>query len=247
MKMDFPQEWFSAWFDSPYYHLLYFHHDDADAKGFIDALIRHIALPTDAHILDLACGRGRHAIYLNKKGYHVTGIDLSPKSIAIARKFENEKLHFDTHDMREPLPLAEYDLILNLFTSFGYFNTDAEHIRALSHISRALKPGGSFVLDYMNAEKVSKNLVHRNSTVINGVTFQLERRLRGGFIEKDIRFVADDGNEYFFQERVRSFKLEELRELIEKAGMQVHAQWGSYELDEFNRDESDRLIFYCKN
>lgn len=246
MNMDSTHEWFSAWFDSPYYHMLYFHHDDADAKGFIDALIRHVKLPEDAHILDLACGRGRHAIYLNKKGFRVTGLDLSPKNIAIARKYENEKLRFATHDMREPLPLSEYDLILNLFTSFGYFSTDSEHVNALSHISRALKPGGGFILDYMNAVRVRKNLVHRNSTVINGVTFQLERRLQEEFIEKDIRFSAE-GKEYFFQERVRSFTPAELEELIHQAGMKVCAKWGSYALDDFDEETSDRLIYYCKN
>ncbi|MEJ2005739.1 MAG: methyltransferase domain-containing protein, partial [Cyclobacteriaceae bacterium] len=195
------EEWFSQWFDSPYYHLLYFHHDDADASGFIDTLIRHIEVDAGAHILDLACGRGRHAIYLNKKGFQVTGLDLSPQNIAIARRNENERLHFDTHDMRDPLPARAYDLILNLFTSFGYFSSDKEHVLALENISASLKNGGSFILDYMNAEKVRENLVPHDQKKVNGIIFDLKRRVTNGFIEKDIRFSAQ-GKEYFFQERV---------------------------------------------
>jgi len=238
-------EWFSNWFDSPYYHLLYFHRDDADARDFIDALILHLEISPDAHILDLACGRGRHAIYLNRKGFQVTGLDLSPKNISIAREAENEQLHFNTHDMRDALP-GKYDLILNLFTSFGYFSSDDEHVLALRHISDALKPDGCFILDYMNADKVRRNLVTHNQTEINGVLFDLRRRNVEGFIEKDIRFTVD-GRAYFFQERVRSFSKEELESLVKKAGLHVIDRWGNYELDPFHREDSDRLIFHCKN
>ena len=236
-------EWFSTWFDSPYYHLLYFHHDDSDARAFIDSLISHIQLKRSDHILDLACGRGRHAIYLNTRGFNVTGLDLSPKNIALAKRFENPNLHFATHDMRDPIP-GVFDLVLNLFTSFGYFPNDMEHLKALRNVSDALKPKGTFVLDYMNSEWVKNHLVHRNEVEIEGVHFHLERRLSGEYIEKDIRFNAGEES-YFFQERVRSFSMQELEELIEMAGMRIERTWGDYELGPFIPERSARMIFYC--
>lgn len=237
------KEWFSNWFDSPYYHLLYFHRDDHDARSFIDKLLEYIRPGEEARILDLACGRGRHAIYLNQKGYNVTGLDLSPESIGLAQKHENESLHFATHDMRDPLP-GEYDLILNLFTSFGYFSTDEEHITALRNISDALRDGGGFLLDYMNAEKVKKHLVAHNEVEIEGIHFDLKRRISNGFIEKDISFTAD-GKTYIFTEHVRAFSRETLIGMIETAGMRVREEWGSYVLDEFDSVNSDRLILFC--
>ncbi len=237
-------EWFSEWFDSPYYHMLYFQHDDADARNFINALISHVQVTLDDHILDLACGRGRHAIYLNKKGFNVTGLDLSPQNIAIAKQFENDRLHFATHDMRRPLP-GKYSLIMNLFTSFGYFETNAENIQALENIAGGLLPDGCFVLDYMNAPYVKKKLVKENKTTIGGVTFDLHRRISGDFIEKDIYFKDSDRN-YHFKERVRAFTAEELIELVQIAGMNVVEKWGSYDLGPFDTDRSERLILYCK-
>jgi SAM-dependent methyltransferase len=242
--MGVSKEWFSSWFDSPYYHLLYFHRDDDDAKDFIDALVRHIHLPDEARILDLACGRGRHAIYLNKKGFDVTGLDLSAHNISIARKYQNDKLQFHTQDMRDPIP-GTYDLILNLFTSFGYFSTDDEHLQALKNICNALKKDGCFVLDYMNADMVRKNLVRHNQEEIEGVIFDLKRRIINGFIEKDIRFSAQ-GHDYFFQERVRSFTAEEIETMINDSGMKVVECFGTHELEPFDAETSDRLILFCK-
>ncbi|MFN3940966.1 MAG: YkgJ family cysteine cluster protein, partial [Chitinophagales bacterium] len=83
--------------------------------------------PAVSKILDLACGKGRHSIYLNQLGYDVTGADLSENSIKEASKFANEKLHFKVHDMRIPFE-EKYDAIFNLFTSFGYFENDADNL-----------------------------------------------------------------------------------------------------------------------
>ncbi|MCA6078234.1 SAM-dependent methyltransferase [Fulvivirga sedimenti] len=237
-------EWFSEWFDSPYYYMLYFQRDDADARSFIDALVSHVQVTTSDHILDLACGRGRHAIYLNKKGFNVTGLDLSPQSIAIAREFENSRLHFDTHDMRRPLP-GKFNLIMNLFTSFGYFETDDEHLRALENIADGLVPGGCFILDFMNARFVKKHLVKHNTLTIGEVKFDLERRDDGRFIEKDIRFETTEGRRHF-KERVRAFTENELESLISRSGMRVIEKWGNYGLGAFDPEISERLILYCK-
>ena len=94
-------EWFDEWFDSPYYHILYKHRDYEEAKDFLDTLIRYFRIKPNHKVLDLACGKGRHSIYLNEQGFDVTGVDLSEQNITHARQFQNERLTFDIHDMRE--------------------------------------------------------------------------------------------------------------------------------------------------
>src|SRR5688572_19479368 len=94
--------WFKDWFNSPYYHQLYFQRDDAEAAAFIDKLIDHLQPSPRSMMLDVACGKGRHSIQLASKGYFVTGIDLSEDSIIEAKKFETDNLEFFVHDMRLP-------------------------------------------------------------------------------------------------------------------------------------------------
>jgi len=112
-------DWFVSWFDSPYYHVLYKNRDDSEAQQFMTRLTDYINLESGDTILDVACGKGRHAMFLASLGFQVTGMDLSNNSIEFASQFENENLQFLKHDMRKPLDL-QYDAVFNLFTSFGY-------------------------------------------------------------------------------------------------------------------------------
>ena len=142
------KDWFVDWFDTSYYHLLYQNRDEQEAERFIKNLMDFLDLPVESKLLDLACGKGRHSIYLNKLGYQVTGVDLSENSIAIANESSNETLQFITHDMREPRN-ETYDAVFNLFTSFGYFEDSNEDLKCIDNISNALKSGGFFIQDYI--------------------------------------------------------------------------------------------------
>ena len=93
--------WFINWFDSPYYHLLYKNRDEKEAQVFIDDLMQYLQIPQGSKLIDIACGKGRHAIYFNKKGMDVVGVDLSSNSISYAKEHENSTLQFEVHDMRE--------------------------------------------------------------------------------------------------------------------------------------------------
>src|SRR5688572_11147253 len=95
-------DWYKDWFNSAFYHKLYFERDEAEAEAFIDRLLQHLSLPAGSRILDVACGKGRHSKYLSEKGLDVTGIDISFDSIMEAKTFENDHLHFYQHDMRLP-------------------------------------------------------------------------------------------------------------------------------------------------
>src|SRR6187455_1959490 len=101
--------WFESWFNSPWYHILYEHRDEQEAEEFLDALLDHLQPKPGSSMLDLGCGKGRHSIYLNQKGFNVTGIDLSPESIMHCRKWENETLSFFVHDMRHLFRTNDFD------------------------------------------------------------------------------------------------------------------------------------------
>ena len=144
------KDWFTEWFDTPFYHQLYKSRNYAEAPFFIDNLEKTLHFKQSDAFLDLACGKGRHSIYLNSKGYDVTGIDLSQNNIEAANQSQNKHLHFFVHDMRETFRPNSFDFVLNLFTSFGYFEDNYDNFRAIKAISENLKSGGKLVLDYIH-------------------------------------------------------------------------------------------------
>ena len=243
--MEKQQEWFSTWFDSPYYHILYKNRDVNEARIFIDNLITYLHPKPDARIMDLACGKGRHAIYLNQKGFDVTGLDLSEKSIAHAKKFENEHLHFFVHDMRQVFEKCCFDFILNLFTSFGYFDNDTENVVALNAAAENLKPGGKMVIDFMNTDKVIENLIAEEEKEIEGIVFNINRHVENGFIVKTIRFT-DKGHNYCFEERVRALRQQDFLEFFNMSQLRLAEVFGDYQLGPYNKEESERMIFVLK-
>lgn len=240
------QNWFATWFDSSYYHTLYQHRDDAKAHFFMDNLVDYLKLPKDSTVLDLACGKGRHSIYLAKKKLAVVGVDLSPESIAYAQQFEQENLSFRTHDMRDPIDFGSFDAIFNLFTSFGYFETEAEHIDTLLAMKNGLKSKDSvLVIDFFNAKKVIHNLVLVEEKIVDGITFHIKRWVENGAIIKDIRF-EDKGQDYHFQEKVHGFDLAKFQAFFETVGFELITTFGEHDLTAFDEQNSDRLIMVVR-
>src|SRR5690606_31577917 len=166
--------WYASWFDTPYYHILYKDRDYAEAQLFMDNITSYLNLPENAKILDLACGKGRHSVYLNQIGYNVTGADLSENSIAEAKKYENKTLHFCVHDMREPFKDQAFDAVFNLFTSFGYFENDEDNLKTLIAIRDSLSEYGFGVIDFMNVENVVKNLVPEEIKTVENIDFHIK-------------------------------------------------------------------------
>ncbi|WP_299549661.1 class I SAM-dependent methyltransferase [Seonamhaeicola sp.] len=236
--------WFSSWFDTPYYHILYKNRDDTEAHAFMDTLTNYLNIPEHGTILDLACGRGRHARYLNKIGYDVTGVDLSENSIAYAKKFENHRLKFDVHDMCKPYN-KQFDAVFNLFTSFGYFDDDADNLNTIKAIKANLNETGFGVIDFMNSEFVIDNLVPEEIKIVDDITFNLKRYVEEGHIIKDIRFTID-GRLYNYQERVRAFTLNDFEALFKKADVHLLDVFGDYKLHKFSAKTSERLVMIFK-
>ncbi|MDR2122337.1 MAG: methyltransferase domain-containing protein [Flavobacteriaceae bacterium] len=234
-------DWFAEWFNTPYYHILYKNRDDSEAQEFITNLVKYLSIPAESKILDLACGKGRHSIFLNRLGYDVTGVDLASQSIESAKKYENERLKFFVGDMRKVNFPHEFDAVFNLFTSFGYFNEEEDNLNVYRAVSEQLKKNGIFVMDFMNAFLTEHNLVEKEDKEAGGILFHLHRRIEEGFIIKDINF-NDKGKSFHYQERVRSLKPDYFEQLGNKVGFFLKNVFGDYQLNEFNEKHSPRLI-----
>ena len=237
--------WFAHWFDSPYYHTLYKHRDEKEAQHFIDNLVAHLQIKKDSNLIDIACGKGRHATYFNSLGLNVVGVDLSPNSIASAKKNENETLQFSVHDMREIYQKNHFDVVTNLFTSFGYFDNEKDEQRALNAMATNLKSEGVLIIDFMNAEKVIANLVLKEQKIIDGITFNITRKTESNHIIKDIE-ILDKVVKQHFQEKVKALTLDDFSNFISKAGLKIIDIFGNYKLERFEIKTSDRLILICK-
>ncbi|WP_258540467.1 class I SAM-dependent methyltransferase [Parvicella tangerina] len=243
--MESEKEWFEAWFDTSYYHTLYSHRNYEEAEQFIHNLCNHLELPMGSTILDFACGKGRHAYFLNRLGYDVLGVDLSFNSIAAAKKMQKEGLRFAVSDIREVIPGEQFDAIFNLFTSFGYFNSLEENLKVMKAIHRMLEPDGVFVIDFMNAKKVIDNLVKAETVHRSKLSFDITRRHENGQIIKTIDFT-DQGQDFHFEEKVQTIFLDDFKDLIRESDLQLLETFGDYDLNAFHEDTSDRLILIGK-
>jgi 2-polyprenyl-3-methyl-5-hydroxy-6-metoxy-1,4-benzoquinol methylase len=238
-------QWFVKWFNSPYYHILYQNRSLTEAEDFIKKITQNLKLQQNSKLLDLACGKGRHAITLNKLGFDVLGIDLSEESIKYAKQFENDTLKFECHDMREVYHTNEFDGIFNLFTSFGYFENYNDNFEVFKAVKTQLKEHGTFVLDYLNAEKVVSGMIPYEEKTIDNIVFKLTKSIENGFIKKEIDF-EDKGESYHFEEFVRLIYLKDFEEIYKKEGFELENVFGNYNLDEYDEKTSDRLILVLK-
>lgn len=238
------KNWYADWFNTPFYPILYKDRDYSEAQLFIDNITQYLNLPEQAKVLDLACGRGRHSVYLNKLGYDVTGVDLSENSIESAKKYENELLHFEVMDMREPFG-EKFDAVFNLFTSFGYFPNDEDHLKTLKAIHNSLNDYGLAVLDFMNVHKVIKNMVPEETKTVDGIDFHIKRWTDNGSIFKNIQFSHQE-TKYDFTEQVKAFTLHDFEQMMDEAGIYLLDTFGNYRLQKFDVQESNRLIMIFK-
>jgi cyclopropane fatty-acyl-phospholipid synthase-like methyltransferase len=238
-------DWFETWFDTTYYHTLYKHRDDEEAEKFISNLLNYLNLRDGSKCMDLACGKGRHSLFLNKNGLDVIGVDLSANSIESAKTMENDTLKFDVHDMREVYQIENLDAVFNLFTSFGYFDSNEDNLRVLNSVHKTLVDNGLLIIDFMNAKKTIDNLVESEHKEIDGINFKIKRTFDGNHIHKNIQFT-DDNIDFDFNERVQALFKEDFEKLLKKSGFNIKEVFGDFDLNPFLESSSNRLIIIAK-
>ena len=241
------QPWFKDWFNSTYYHQLYFNRDDSEAAAFIDKLINYLKPLPGSSMLDVACGKGRHSIQLANKGFDVTGIDLSEDSINEALQYESENLHFYRHDMRLPFWINYFDYAFNFFTSFGYFKTRREHDNAIRTIAQSVKAKGYFVMDYLNVHYAEDHLIHQSEKQIDDVNFIITKWYDETHFYKKIT-VEDEALQepLFFTEKVAKFSLGDFTEMFAYQGLLIEEVFGDYNFTNYHIKKSPRLIMIAR-
>ncbi len=240
------QEWFASWFDTTYYHTLYQHRDFEEAEFFISNLLASLKPKKNSTILDLACGRGRHAYYIASKGFNVTGVDLSAQSISWAKKtYPLDSLSFEEHDMRKVFKENNFDFVFNFFTSFGYFSSNEDNQLVINAMKDNLKKDGIIVIDFLNAIKSMDKLVTSEIKTVDEIDFNINKEIIDGFFVKRIAF-EDKGKSYSFEERVQALEFSDFKAYFDKAGLELFKVYGNYALEEFNPEKSDRLIMILR-
>ncbi|MCB9233066.1 MAG: class I SAM-dependent methyltransferase [Bacteroidia bacterium] len=244
------KEWFDSWFDSPYYPLVYAHRDYDEAERFVKALLNFLQPGPGDRVLDLACGRGRHSLFLHSQNLKVVGMDLSEESIRDAKRAASHDLtggpDFYVKDMRQPFGLGKFNLIFNLFTSFGYFSHSDENQQVFSNVKDALEPDGTFVLDFLNSKKAMREMIpHQTRDLGRGISAEFNKKIENGKVVKDI-LIRDGGKEFCFQERVQLLELADFQAFARRAGFKIENTWGDYEGNPFHEHNSPRLILFMK-
>lgn len=238
-------KWYADWFNSAYYTTVYKHRSTKEASGVVDLLSRALSLPPGARVLDLCCGSGRHSQALAQRGFSVVGIDLSPALLKIARSEVGHAVDFHRCDMREPYPEAPYDCVANFFTSYGYFEQDTDNFAVLQRVREALKPGGFFFFDYLNAEQTRQALVPHDSKRIDDLTIEQRREITDKFVTKTIRITDAHSNAYEFTEQVRLYDINDFEQMFRNAGLVIRNVYGSYTGERFTA-ASPRLIIVAE-
>ena len=239
-ETEFSSIWYKEWFNRDYQRL-YEQRNSQEAGEFIKSLVDRGLINQGEATLDLACGAGRHLRILREKGYDVWGLDLSPYMLSKAQKSHTFTDKLIRGDIR-CLPFRpHFDLVLNLFTSFGYFD-DEGNLQALREANRVLKKEGRIIVDYFNYEYTLNHLVPNSSRRIEEKTFDEERR----FDEKSQRIikkitVKEGKSSSVYYESLRCYSLSEFRKLFERAGFAVTEVYGDYKCGELT-NQFPRMI-----
>ncbi len=237
-------EWFKDWFASDFYLSVYSHRNDEDAEIFLNKVLSYIPIDPGSEILDAACGAGRHSILMARKGFKVTAFDLSEPLLEIAaakNKAQNLDINFFREDLRKVKLDKKFSLILNLFTSFGYFDSDEENFAFIRSAYEMQGKEGYFIFDYFNEAFLRKHVVAESSKIINGLEIKEKRGIKGNRIVKQIEIVQG-GDRLNYEESVQLYTFNEIIERFRETGYREVQIFGNYNCGTFEPEESDRLI-----
>lgn len=235
-------EWYEESFGQDYL-LVYKHRDIQGAQEEVRRMVKWLELPEGARIFDLCCGMGRHSVALADEGYQVTGMDLSKVLLAEARKLDSSgRITWLEGDMRKVPTEETFDAVVNLFTSFGYFEEESENRKVLSEIARLLKPAGTYIIDFLNPHYVLNRLVPHSERTDEGIHIDERRSIEEGFVRKRIALSEPGKPERRYLEQVKLFGLEDFQRLMSGTGLVIDRVYGGYDGALYDPEQSHRLI-----
>jgi cyclopropane fatty-acyl-phospholipid synthase-like methyltransferase len=241
-------EWFKEWFDTDEYLYVYRNRNEEDAKKLVELIINNVELKPHDDILDLACGTGRHSILFAEKGYNVTAVDLSKNLLSIAQKTADQshvKVNFIRSDLRQFSICTRFELVINLFTSFGYFEEDKENFKIINTAYNQLNNSGYFVLDFFNRRFIEKNLVAESVNNYSDKAVIQKRHIEGNRVNKHIIIEKNNIRKEYY-ESVRMFRKEELLNAISCAGFRIIKYFGDSDGNQFDLENSSRIIIIAQ-
>lgn len=237
--------WFEHWFDSPLHEQLYAQRDATDANRLAELISGHIPVDQYPHLLDLACGRGRHSLNFANRGYRVTGVDLAPTAISRAKTKAAQagvEIDFRVGDMRIPLN-ETFDVVVNLFTSFGYFSDESENERPIAAMASMVRSAGHVWIDFLNPGCVRSGLIPTDEGSIPGWRYTIRRWIEGGAVHKEIHLIEDaSGDEQIFTEYVQLLELEWFEVTARKYGLELQTTYGDYDGHAYDAILSPRMV-----
>ncbi len=241
-------EWYKVAFGD-IYPLVYPHRDDHEASRVAQSLAP--LLGGRSPVIDVACGNGRYMAAFARAGMHVYGVDLSPYLLADAVASRSLRGCVVLADMRSlPLRDGAAGAVINMFTSFAYFETDADNVRVMHEASRVIAPGGIFLMDFLNARVLEREIGDgRPSTRRErGATIEERREIvEGGRVLVKRVQVRGEGREPLdYSERLRLYRDDDLVAMAEGAGLVRTALFGDYRLAPFEPCSSPRVILVCE-
>ncbi len=223
--------WYHTFFGEDYLRIYEFLTPERTEQE-VEGIVKLLGLPSGKAILDLCCGHGRHSVSLAKRGYQVTGQDLSAvflQHAQAAAEAQGVAIRWIQGDMRHVPFEGEFDTVINIFTAFGYFESEEEDQQVLHQVYKALKPGGLFLLEMM----------HREALIRNFAPGEIDRHADGLLVleERDfdlltsrtnvrVTMIYPEGHRREYRHAERIYTLTELARMLTLAGLDVQACYG---------------------
>lgn len=227
---DITHDWFESAFDT-LYPVVYAHRTVEAARPECVFAAEHLQLQLKDRLLDLCCGNGRHLVHMLQHTPHCVGLDFSSALLNLAAKTTEFKAPLVRADMRRLPFVNAFDVVVNFFTSFGYFLDEADNEAAARALARALKPGGRFMIDFLNPTFVEETLIPESEKMREEYRI-LEKR----WIDEKLRRVNKSTvierhgvRVSMTSESVRLYDLADLESMLGKYGLDIVAVYGNYD------------------
>lgn len=235
--------WFQEWFNEDYLKL-YAYRNQEEADKQVDFIMRALSLTGRERVLDIGCGAGRHSIAFGQRGFSVVGVDASEYLIGKANeKVEtqpNLPVRFVIGDMYQLMNLGTFDLIINMFTTFGYFSDDQENARIFGVVRHHLLEGGHFFFDYLHPHQVREHLKPKADVMVDGEQVHIEKQIKEDRVIKTIQFPGR-----VYQEKVKLYDREQIEDMLREYRLKVVDCWNDYEGNPW-REDGDQQLFHCR-